>query len=778
MTVLLALALALSVAAAGQGGGIAGTISKNDAGISGVTVLVDELGLTTITDQAGHFAIPGVAAGSYTITLTLGSHTLSEPNVRVADATTTFDRSVTWDVGFAETITVTTASRRIERIVDAPGAVAAVSATTLALVGATGQLPQLLAGSVGAEMAQNGLYDYNFNTRGFNGFLTKRIQVIIDGRDPSIPGTFSQEWWTVDAMADDIASVELARGPSAALYGPNSFNGVMNIVTKAPRESEGTQVRITGGTLSTGKLGVRWAGELGRGWYAKVLGGHTRSQDFSRSRTAAGEYPGLPLEVVSRDADGIQLTSGSGRADRYFSDAQYLTAEAGISTGEGQVVMTPGTRGLLNRVTRSFVRAGYTAPQWAVSTAFNRRTGDEVLLGSGAHLVEQGTSVTADGQTHRALLRGRARLVAGVSYSHRLVDSKNARGIQTLYLQSIPTNQGAVFGQFDLDVTNAFKLVAAGRVDSNTLHPTQFSPKIAAVYAIRPNHRVRLGYNRAFQVASHTDLFVNVPAAPPIDVSALEDAFKPFLGGATLGFGSVPIRVIGNPSLDVEKIQAFEAGYSGVIGQRTLVTASYYANRMRDFISGYAPGVNPAYPAYRVPLPLPPPLAGAIEGAANGALAGLTNDPQGLPLIVFSTGNLGRVNSQGAEAELTYFVRDVWRLSGSYAWLDVNPVEGQAVAGVLPNAPRNRVNVGGTYASGPLRLGVDARWQSAFNWSSGVFVGRVPAFAVMDVNARYDLTKHVSLGATVSNALDNRHYEAFGADLIRRLALTYAAISF
>jgi len=755
-------------------GRLQGTISKDGQGVGGVVVLVNEVGSSTLTDPRGRFAIAGLPAGVYTVTLALGTQSSTETGVRIAEGeTVAFDRAVTWDVGFADTITVVSASRRRERIVDAPGAVTSVQQDTLALQGASGQVPRMLAATVGVELAQNGLYDFNLNTRGFNGFLTRRIQTIVDGRDPSIPGTSSQEWWTIDALADDIETMELARGPSAALYGPNSFNGVLNVTSKVPRDSQGVTARIGGGGLGTFKTNVRWAGPAGEGWFIKAQAGHTRSDDFAVSRVTDIEYPGLPAEIVPLSENPLRLTSGALRADRYFAGDARLVLEGGLTQGEGQVSMTSAGRAQQRDITRSWARAAYFAPHWNLTGAVNRRTGDSLLLGANATLLEQGTSLTFDGQIHQQWQRSRVRAVGGFSVAHKRLDSADEDGRQTLYAERVTSNQGALFGQIDWDASDVVKLVAAARWDESGLHPAQFSPKAAAVFTLRPGQTVRVGYNRAFQVANYTELFADVPAAPPIDLSALESAFAPVLGGVSLGFSSVPILVRGNRALDVEQIRAFELGYSGVLGARTLLRADYYYARVEDFISGYLPGANPAFGPYRAPGNVPAPVASAFEAAANAAVPGLTTLPGGGPAVVLSPGNSGRVSSQGLELSLDHFVSSTWRLNASYARLAHEVLESSPGAEVYFNAPAHRFSLGTTASRGRLAGDVSLRWQSDFEWASGVFAGPVPSFTVVDVNVSYDLSPQWRLGGSLANAFNSRHYEAFGADKLRRLALVF-----
>ncbi|HSL81443.1 MAG TPA: TonB-dependent receptor plug domain-containing protein, partial [Thermoanaerobaculia bacterium] len=236
-----------------QSGRIQGRVLDSDGhGIAGVSVAIDELGRADVTRANGHYEFRDVPPGTYSLTFTLNENVGTVGDVTVsAGEVTTLNPDLAWSVSFAETLTVYSASRRQERIVDAPAAVTHISEEEVERQASHGQLPKLLEFTPGAQVTQSGIYDFNFNTRGFNSSLNRRIVTLVDGRDPSVPFLGAQEWAAISVPLDDMASMELVRGPSSALYGANAFNGVLNLVTKQPRYSEGGFFRGTGGELST-----------------------------------------------------------------------------------------------------------------------------------------------------------------------------------------------------------------------------------------------------------------------------------------------------------------------------------------------------------------------------------------------------------------------------------------------------------------------------------------------------------------------------------------------
>jgi outer membrane receptor protein involved in Fe transport len=769
-----ALPFVASPARAQATGQVAGRVSNGETPLRGVTVAVlhgTDVIKTTLTDDQGAFTFDGIQAGTWSLAFTMGTNIEYTDGVVVrAGETTTVNRQVPWEKGFDTLVTVYAASRRLERIVDAPGAVTPVTSQDIQLGAASGQVPRLLEFSPGTSVTQSGLYDYNFNVRGFNTQLNRRIQVVVDGRDPSITLLSNQEWSSFSLMEDDLASAELLRGPSAALYGANSFNGVLSLRTLAPRDSPGGQAKFTFGELGMARANGRWAGALGNGWFVKVLGGFERSRDFARSRNQTVEYPGLGLEAIPLPRDTIALGAGSARFDKYFGEDRLLTLEGGVESLAGPVFLTVTGRDQPDAV-RTWSRVNLNLPHWNVLFYTNTRQSNDhrsPTSGLSLWLDDRDVSVEVQGNVN---LPHRVRLVGGGSYAYQHVDSANGQGVQTLLTMPVGAKIGAVFGQLDWQALPRLRFVVASRVDASTVHDTQLSPKAAAVYDLSEHQSVRLTFNRAFQVANYGELHVNA-LGPPLDLSSIEAALSPFLGGVPLGFSFVPIIAVGNPDLKVERIRTVEIGYRGLVGTKSVVTADAYWNVMRDFITDALPGVNPSVAPYMAPAALPPDVRAFVESSL-AAVPGLSNAPNGDPIVVLSFGNTGRVTSRGVELGAQVAATPHLTLDAGYDFFDFDIVEATPGTDIHPNAPRRQGSLGATYREGPLTAALHYRRVARFDWSSGIFVGPVPAYGVANLDASYQINDGWQVGLNVSNLANEIHYEVFGGDLLRRRALVW-----
>ncbi len=784
-------------------------------GVGGVTVEVAGTQIWTLTDDQGRFTLRAVPPGTQTLTFTLGNRKVEQAGVVVEAAKTArADQAVDWDIRFAETVTVFSASRRTERIVEAPAAVTSVSEAQIEREASHGQVPKLLEFTPGAEVTQSGVYDYNFNTRGFNSSLNRRVATLIDGRNPSVPFLGAQEWAAVSFPLDDLASVEFVRGPSAALYGANASSGVLNMTTKAPRFSEGGQLRLAGGELSTINADVRHAGGFGNDWYWKVTAGLRDGGDFTRSRffmqpnpveysvpcpfpTPPGSSDCLPLEAAPLALENDnQIVFGSVRFDKYFAGDTLLTFEGGTAEIEGPAFQTGIGRVQLVEVERPWARINLNTRHWNVLAYYTSRDAPKQrALASGANVALDTSNTVLEIQTNWSFAEDRVRVVAGAAYGEEEIDTRDpATGLQTLVLRPIDSDKQAVFGQLDFRVSDLVKLLFAARVDDSSLHDTQFSPKGSVVFTLNPNHTLRLTYNEAFQLANYSEFFLRAPAAAPVNLQQVEVGICNS-SGVACGLGVTPVFAFGNPQLDLEETTTIELGYTGIIGGKTFLTVDYYQSENKNFITDLLPAgqtalgrINPTLTPWIGPpdaentavnplLGFPPGTT--VAQAVRFSVPDLSTDMLLGNTIAVTYTNFGDVDTQGVDIGVNQYVDDNWSWFVNASWFDFDVV--QQLAGfaglLLPNTPEYKAGAGVAWKNAKTDVALSGRWVDEFRWSVGPFNGIVESYVTADLVVNHRLNESWGVGANVANVLDEEHWEAFGGDLLGRRALGYLVFS-
>ena len=793
-------ALLVPPALMAQGNGrIEGSVTRDDGkGVGGVTVVVSELGSVEITTSDGSYTFDNVPSGTYTVSFSLGDNADSTSGVEVtAGGTAQADKVVDWDVSFAETITVFSASRRRERIVEAPAAVTVVTEEQIAREATHGQLPKLLEHTPGAEVTQSGLYDFNFNSRGFNSSLNRRVLVLLDGRDPAVVFLSNQEWTSLTVPLDSLANVELVRGPGSALYGADAYNGVINMTTKAPRDSQGGSFKLSGGELSTLRADLSVATDLGNDWYLRFTGGYLEGDDLAQSRVDLNgdgipqvgtevEYAGLGFEAIPLVRDENEGLWTNLRLDKHFDGGSVLSLEAGYSEFEaGGTAVTGIGRVQVTSSERPYFRLNYNAENWNFLAYHNERDADDSRsLSSGVPLYLDSDKTAFELQGNTSFAGGKGRIIGGVSYSEENFDSVNPQGFQTLVFEPISEDFSAIFGQLEYDFSDKLRGVFSARVDESSLYDSQFSPRVALVYGINAKNTLRFNYGEAFQSPNYSEFFLQVPVAAPITAfAALEAGFcAPF--GVSCGFDAVSVKALGNPSLGLEEVQSFEVGYSGILGRRTFLTVDYYNNQLDNFItdliSAFNPTlgfINPNFAPYQAPAGIPEPFRSILEATALGAVPTLTNDPiTGLALVnAVSYTNFGEVETQGIEIGLNTYLTDNLTLNLIYNWFDFDVTNQLSQDPLLPNAPENQYGFSLAYAGENYDVGVKYRHVDGFDWAAGVFAGPIPSYDLVDLTASYRFSDSIEVGLNVSNLLDEEHYQLFGGDVITRRALGHVS---
>ncbi|HEV8538993.1 MAG TPA: TonB-dependent receptor [Bacteroidota bacterium] len=720
------------------------------------------------TDNQGNFRISNIPPGTYTIVFSAIGYAVNERRdvVLKENDRAQLDAALSpSDISLAE-VSVYGASLRRERITEAPAAVSVIDPAEIKLNSTSGQLPRLLEAQPGVDVVQSGIQDFNINTRGFNSSLNRRLLVLMDGRDIAIAFLGAQEWNGLTVPLEDLGRLELVRGPGSALYGPNAFNGVINVSTPPPKDVLGTKFSYSLGELNTVRTDVRQASILGNGWSYKANFGTVSSGTWSKSRTAvdtnaAGnfEYAGLRSAGIERrplSNEPVSSIYGSGRIDFDFNGNDLVTAEAGLSRVQNELFVTGIGRVQVTEAEKPWGRLSYNSERLNVNLWGQGRHSVEpqYSLASGAPLLETSQIYHAEAQYNFSPVADMLRVIVGASHRYYHVDTDG-----TLMAAAHYDNTSGIFGQAEYSPFGALRLIAATRWDRSTLHSDQWSPKGAVVWTPGSNHSVRATINKAFQVPNYSEKFLQAIAGFA-DLRAFG------------GTGTDPVYARGNNGLSVEKITGYEIGYRGIfLNNKLFFSLDAYFNRAIDFVTDLLPGVNPDY-AFN-----PPP--GFPAGLADIARANGIYYQNGRPQVVYSYTNAGKVDERGTEMGIIYYINDELHFDGTWTWYDFAVKEQQIGDILLPNAPRHKFSFGGTYRSrAGYELSLTGRNIQPFRWAAGVFQGDIPPYTLLNLSAGYQITRQIRLNGTISNLLNHRVYQIFGGSLIGRHAIGNFTITF
>ncbi len=235
----------------GQGGTISGKVTDavNESPLIGANVIIEGTSQGAATDAEGNYKIEKLIPGEYNIMVSYIGYQIYKENI-IIDAKEILTKNLALEPEAIEMETyVVTASRRRERVEDAPAAISVISKREIRRESNT-NLGDYLKGTKGIDFTQSGIDSYNMTARGFNSSFSSRLLTLTDGRMANVPSLRLTAYNVIPVSFEDVEQIEVVLGPSSALYGPNAHSGVLNIVTSSPLRSTGTSINIQGGMLN------------------------------------------------------------------------------------------------------------------------------------------------------------------------------------------------------------------------------------------------------------------------------------------------------------------------------------------------------------------------------------------------------------------------------------------------------------------------------------------------------------------------------------------------
>ena len=177
-------------------------------------------------------------------------------------------------------IEVTTPSKEPTKVSQTAAAIFVITGEDIRRSGAT-SIPEALRLAPGVEVARIDGNNWSIGIRGFGSDLTRSVLVLIDGRTVYTPLFAGTNWDVQNTNMDDIDRIEVIRGPGGTIWGPNAVNGVINIITKDAKDTQGMQVSAGGGNVEQGFASFRYGGGNGRDFSYRVYGmGFTRGPEY------------------------------------------------------------------------------------------------------------------------------------------------------------------------------------------------------------------------------------------------------------------------------------------------------------------------------------------------------------------------------------------------------------------------------------------------------------------------------------------------------------------
>src|SRR6202795_1495759 len=208
-------------------------------------------------------------------------------------------------------VEVTSVSKAPEELWNTPAAIFFITQQDIQRSGVT-TIPAALRLAPGVEVARISSNKWSIGIRGFGSRLSRDVLVLIDGRTvytTLLAGTY---WEVQNVLLEDIDRIEVIRGPGGTIWGPNAVNGVINIITKASKDTHGEFVSVGGGNLDQGFFNARFGGGNGNTFDYRVYAlGFERGPEYHFDRMNYDSWRavqgGFRMDFKKRDRDHLTV---------------------------------------------------------------------------------------------------------------------------------------------------------------------------------------------------------------------------------------------------------------------------------------------------------------------------------------------------------------------------------------------------------------------------------------------------------------------------------------
>jgi len=411
------------------------------------------------------------------------------------------------DFGFESEIPVVlTAARLKQSQLDAPASVTVIEADTIMALGFKDveEIFRLVPGMVVGYHSGFGEKAPSVAYHGTNAAEHRRLQVLIDGRSVFKPGLARVEWSDIPLAVEDIARIEVIRGPNSAAYGANSYLGIINILTKHPSDEKASTIKVRSGNRGVddtyvnissnfGGSDVRWTvGRKNKDGF--VLSDGSDNRDFVHSM-----YTNLRTFTPLGSSASIDFQVGYKRGENgqrpllddyllYLTDED-IDAEDQFASVKLNMEYSSNNFAHINLYSQRFIRR----QEWQacllqpiadfLGEPYYCGTMDKNLDETKTELEYQHTTVWND--QLRTVMGARARL-----------DELNSE----TYSDGYASNENySAFANVEYKLSDNWVSNLGGMYETDDLNGDNFSPRIALNHHLTDSQTIRLIYSEAIR---------------------------------------------------------------------------------------------------------------------------------------------------------------------------------------------------------------------------------------------------------------------------------------
>ncbi len=732
------------------------TDASTNKTLTGANVVIIENNNGTITNADGFYKFKNIKQGTYNIEVSfMGYKTISKTINITEDKTYTLNFSI--EATSIETkevvITATKTQQNIENIPQRVYLISTNKIESNPMESADDLLKTISGTYISRSM---GILSHKaiVSMRGLGGSEQSRVLILMDGVPINKSDGGSVNWNLMNL--NQVAKVEVTKGPGSSLYGSNAMGGVINFISKKPTEKLAGQISSEYGTYNTIGTKMNISGRQGddsnHGLYWDVNGFYRQSDGYNATpeserdsndiKLNLQEYAvgtklgydfnkfnnielkldyyddqrGTGVKIYDKDGSNFQHKTYSGstnyngelgktkiNAIAYYRDEPFYKLNESIKIKNGAI---------------SYQCYDVSSKRIDMGTLFNasHQIGNNNLITGGFDIKHGSVDGNDNYQTSTDVVTNKGKMNTFAFY---IQDEINLFNDKTKIIAGLRYDLAKFYAgsYYITDGTNATSILTS-LVNENLQEYTwsAISPKISAQYLFNKNFRTYISYSRGFRPAILDDL-----------------CRSGFIAG---GFKKA------NPDLGAETLDNFEIGSDIHILNKIRISPTVYYSNGHNFMYYVSTGDSLMMGGHLKPVRIKQ--------------------------------NISKVNISGAELDIVYNINDNFNIFANYTFANSQIADFDTTAGdfdltdkYLTYVPKNQATGGITWKNKIINTNITYHFYDK-QWTDDKNVSKIDAYSSVDIKFWKTFNKSFTASVNVQNLTDHTYIESHGNESLGR----------
>ncbi len=618
-------------------------------------------------------------------------------------------------------VQVTSVSKKKQPLADSAAAVFVITREDIKRSGVT-NIPDALRMVPGLNVGRIDASKWGVSSRGFNGRFVCYLLVFIDGRSIYTPSFSGVYWENNGVFMEDIERIEVIRGPGGTIWGANAVNGVINIITRKAKDTQGGYFEIGSGSKEKRIAGIRYGGSI-------------NSKTFWRIYAKNHEWGQFDLDSGENAHDDWGINQAGFRMDSALTEIDELTIIGDIYKGKihhkmSFVTASPPFMSVNNYTTDisgsniniKWERTFDEKSDFKLSFYYDTSSRKEAFID------EKNNCFFFDFQ-NRFPAGSRHDIIWGAGYRH-YKDDLESTDIIKMETEDEHHDFFTAFFQDEISfLKNRLFFIIGSKFEKNEYTGFELQPGARLLWKINDKHRLWASVSKAVRIPSRIEV------SATIKIHAFDSGkFPGLIPGAPSGI-PVILRFLPVPHKENIKLIAYETGYRFMKNDVFSMDLALFFNNYKDIRGTIIP-----------PLP-----------------EGLTYDGTAFYYDLAFANNLDAC-TYGGELSLNFIHKDTVRCNLGYSFIETDFKDNRDYG-----SSKHQVSLRAGFNPMPY-LSIDA-------WLR--YVDKIKTISTLEGTPFYDIDPYTSLDLRIGwDIRKNITLSVVGQNLLKKDNLEFAADSF